>query len=71
MDETTGSISLLGNMGLFLVQSHEQMQVLQFRGITSLTEDHIFIVVRPLVLAALSELSPGLGGLGGEISEDQ
>ena len=71
IDETSGCLSLWGNMGLFLVPSHEKMQVPQFRGFTSLTEDHIFIQAGPLVLAPVSKPLPGLGVLGGEISKDQ
>lgn len=58
-------------MGLFLVPSHEKMQVPQSRGFTSLAEDHNFIQAGPLVLAAVSKPLPGLGVLGGEISKDQ
>ena len=56
---------------MFLVQSHEQMQVLQFRRFTSLIEGHIFIQAGPLVLAPVSKPLPGLGVLGVEISKDQ
>lgn len=56
---------------MFLVQSHEQMHVPQFRGFTSLIEGHIFIQTGPLVLAPVSKPLPGLGVLGAEISKAQ